>query len=64
MVMSNFVLMRDDKKPRSNSGRTGITPRYPLIRVIDESGEDYLYPEDFFLPIGLSCQTETPTPLN
>jgi hypothetical protein len=22
-----------------------------LIRVIDESGEDYLYPRDFFLPI-------------
>ena len=23
------------------------------IRVIDESGEDYLYPEDYFLPIAL-----------
>ena len=23
------------------------------IRVIDESGEDYLYPEDYFLPIEL-----------
>lgn len=23
------------------------------IRVIDESGEDYLYPEDFFIPIRL-----------
>jgi hypothetical protein len=23
------------------------------IRVIDESGEDYQYPEDFFLPITL-----------
>jgi hypothetical protein len=22
-----------------------------LIRVIDESGEDYLYPADFFVPI-------------
>ena len=22
-----------------------------LIRVVDESGEDYLYPQDFFLPI-------------
>jgi len=22
-----------------------------LLKVIDESGEDYLYPEDFFLPI-------------
>jgi hypothetical protein len=24
-----------------------------LIRVIDESGEDYLYPADFFVPIEL-----------
>jgi alpha-mannosidase len=25
------------------------TAKYSLLRVIDESGEDYLYPEDFFL---------------
>jgi len=25
-----------------------------LVRVIDESGEDYLYPEDFFRSIELS----------
>ena len=24
-----------------------------LIRVIDESGEDYLYPEEFFVPVQL-----------
>ena len=24
-----------------------------LLRVIDESGEDYLFPEDFFVPIDL-----------
>ena len=24
-----------------------------LVRVIDESGEDYLYPEEFFVPIDL-----------
>lgn len=28
------------------------------IRVIDESGEDYLYPEDYFLPIELSKDLE------
>jgi hypothetical protein len=27
--------------------------RHDLLRVIDESGEDYLYPQDFFLPIEL-----------
>jgi hypothetical protein len=26
---------------------------HQLLRVIDESGEDYLYPSDFFLPIEL-----------
>jgi hypothetical protein len=25
-----------------------------LIRIIDESGEDYLYPSDYFLPVKLS----------
>ena len=29
-----------------------------LIRVIDESGEDYLYPEKFFMPIALSDALE------
>jgi hypothetical protein len=24
-----------------------------FVRVIDESGEDYLYPEDYFVPIDL-----------
>jgi hypothetical protein len=24
---------------------------HQLVRVIDESGEDYLYPEDYFTPI-------------
>jgi len=28
-----------------------------FIRVIDESGKDYLYPEDFFVPIQLPKPT-------
>jgi len=28
------------------------------LRVIDESGEDYLYPEDYFLPIELPKAAE------
>jgi hypothetical protein len=27
--------------------------RHQLIRVIDESGEDYLYPQSYFVPIKL-----------
>lgn len=32
--------------------------QHRLLRVIDESGEDYLYPEDFFLAIGLPKRVE------
>ena len=27
---------------------------HQLIRVVDESGEDYLYPADYFAPVELS----------
>ena len=27
--------------------------QHGMVRVIDESGEDYLYPADFFLPVEL-----------
>ncbi|NJN95380.1 MAG: hypothetical protein HC875_15360 [Anaerolineales bacterium] len=30
---------------------------YQRIRVIDESGEDYLYPENYFVPIRLPQRT-------
>ena len=33
--------------------------KHRLIRIIDESGEDYLYPEDFFVPIELPEAAET-----
>jgi len=28
------------------------------IRVVDESGEDYLYPEEFFVPVKLPQKVE------
>jgi hypothetical protein len=28
------------------------------VRVVDESGEDYLYPADFFVPIDLPHEAE------
>ena len=31
---------------------------HELIRVIDESGEDYLYPHDHFIPIDLPQSIE------
>ena len=38
--------------PDAEAGRHG------LIRVIDESGEDYLYPNDYFAPIQLPKAAE------
>lgn len=35
-----YPVLRDEK-----------AAKHGLIRVIDESGEDYLYPTDFFAPI-------------
>ena len=31
---------------------------HQMILVVDESGEDYLYPADFFIPIDLSKPIE------
>ena len=28
--------------------------QHAMVRVVDESGEDYLYPSDYFLPVELS----------
>lgn len=33
--------------------------RHNQVRIIDESGEDYLYPSDFFAPIRLPIQTRS-----
>ena len=32
--------------------------KHNMIRVIDEEGEDYLYPKDWFLPIDLPQKIE------
>ncbi len=33
--------------------------RHDQVRIIDESGEDYLYPSSFFAPVRLSTQTKS-----
>ena len=33
--------------------------RHDQARIIDESGEDYLYPSSFFVPVRLSIQTKS-----
>ncbi|MDD5033410.1 MAG: hypothetical protein PHE55_01515 [Methylococcaceae bacterium] len=32
--------------------------KHGQVRIIDESGEDYLYPESFFAPVELPILTE------
>jgi len=32
--------------------------RHNQVRIIDESGEDYLYPSSFFAPVRLPIQTK------
>ncbi len=34
------------------------TAKHQYIRIIDESGEDYLYPADYFIPIELPKAVE------
>lgn len=35
-----------------------IAEQHHQVRVIDESGEDYLYPENFFAPVRLPLITK------
>lgn len=32
--------------------------RHGQLRIIDESGEDYLFPKEFFVPVELPASTE------
>jgi hypothetical protein len=58
-IGSHYVLcIRDEKYPASLEARKIYqsiadhkAESHGQIRVIDESGEDYLYPQDLFIPI-------------
>lgn len=32
--------------------------REDYVRIVDESGEDYLYPESYFVPLSLSVRAQ------
>jgi hypothetical protein len=57
-----FVICLKNKGHEVSLERRKIYPVLPdaraakhgLVRVVDESGEDYLYPQSFFAPIELS----------
>ena len=58
------VCIRNDGYPASLETRKiyRVLPdpeatKHSQIRVVDESGDDYLYPEDYFVPIDLPDAT-------
>ncbi len=58
---SKFLLcVKNEKFPASLEVRKAYrmipdrgAAAHRLVRIVDESGEDYLYPEDYFVPIEL-----------
>lgn len=54
------ICVRNDEYPASLEVRKvyeavpdAAASAHQLVRVIDESGEDYLFPEDYFMPVDL-----------
>ena len=59
-VTQFVVCIKNDQYPASLQVRKiykslpdASAAKHQLVRVIDESGEDYLYPADYFVPIKL-----------
>ncbi|MDO9215223.1 MAG: hypothetical protein Q8Q54_14935 [Methylococcales bacterium] len=67
MNLHHFVVCIDNADYPASLERCKIYQMLPgeqakqhqYIRVIDESGEDYLYPQTLFIPITLSSELET-----
>ena len=65
--LGRFVLcVRNDEYPASLELRKvyRVLPDRPaakekMLRVVDESGEDYLYPADFFVPISVPKKVQS-----
>ncbi|HLI02940.1 MAG TPA: hypothetical protein VKU93_01610 [Terracidiphilus sp.] len=36
----------------------GAAARHKLVRIVDESGEDYLYPADYFIALRLPASVK------
>ena len=59
-VQQLVICIRNDEYPASLEVRKvyqtlsdPLAAEHHLVRIIDESGEDYLYPDDYFMPIDL-----------
>ena len=65
VVQHYAVCVRNDDYPASLELRKlypvledAFAAQHGMVRVVDESGEDYLYPNDFFVPIELPAAIE------
>ena len=62
MKQSSFVVCVDNTEYPASLERRKIyqvlpdvqAEQHAMVRVVDESGEDYLYPSDYFLAVDLS----------
>jgi len=50
-LLSERRLRRSGTAQGLSVGRASDAAEEGYVRIIDESGEDYLYPEDYFVPI-------------
>jgi hypothetical protein len=63
---SNFVIcVKNDDYPASLEVRKlysripdADAERHGQLRIVDESGEDYLYPEEYFMAVDLPAEVE------
>lgn len=66
LIKNRFVIcIRNDEYPASLETRKiyvaipdADAEKHHQMRVVDESGEDYLYPEEYFIPIELPKAAE------
>jgi hypothetical protein len=65
LSQKRFVIcVRNDSYPASlekrkiyEALRDADAAKHDQIRVVDESGEDYLYPDEYFVPVSLPKAT-------
>jgi hypothetical protein len=60
------ICLRNDDYPASLEPRKvyrvvhdDVAASHQMLRIVDESGEDYLYPETYFAPLDLPAAAES-----
>jgi len=66
MIRTNFVVCVKNEGYKASLELRKLYPRlqdrhaesHGMIRVVDESGEDYLYPSALFIPVALNAKAK------